>query len=108
MSYLRALLPFDTEKERRPVKIWDWTFSWRQSAYFGAAVLLLLQLCQWVYTSSLSIIVNLIIWVLCIPVVVPFVVFALYRHPQTGHFLDRHLWYHLRHKKTQSGVWRGN
>jgi hypothetical protein len=104
---MRALLPFDTEKERKPVKIYDWSFSWRQSAYFGAALLLLIQLCQWVYVDSFGLIINFLFWVMCLPVVAPFFYFALYKHPQTGHFMDRHLWYRFRHKKTQSGVWRG-
>jgi hypothetical protein len=103
---MRARMPFDTEKERRPVKIYDWSFSWRQTVYFGAGALLLLQLCQWVYTDSLSLIINFVFFVVCLPVVIPFVIFALFRHPQTGHYMDRHLWYMIRHKKTQSGVWR--
>lgn len=104
---MRALLPFDTETERKPVKIYEWSFSWRQTAYLGAGLLLTLQLCQWVYVDSFGFLVNLLFWAMCLPISVPFLLFALIRHPQTGYFMDRHFWYRIRHRKTQSGVWRG-
>jgi len=104
---MKALLPFDTEKERRPIKLYDWSFSWRQTAYFGGGLLLVLQMFQWVYVDTLSFVINLLFWVMCLPLGAPFVYFALFRNSQTGHYMDRHLWYRIRHKKTQSGVWRG-
>jgi hypothetical protein len=104
---MRAIMPFDTEKERRPIKLHDWSFSWRQTAYFGGALMTLIQSCQFVYMDSLDFIVNIIFMVMCIPLAFPFIYFAMFKSPLTGHYMDRHLWYKLRHKKSQSGVWRG-
>ncbi|WP_150274095.1 PrgI family mobile element protein [Paenibacillus tepidiphilus] len=103
---MRASLPFDTEKERRPLKFSSFSFSWRQALYLGGGLLLFLQVLQWTYIGSIGFIMNVIIWVMCLPILVPFVVCALMHHPQTGLYLDRHYWYKFRHKKTQSGVWR--
>ncbi|RJG21325.1 PrgI family mobile element protein [Paenibacillus thiaminolyticus] len=103
---MRTLMPFDTEKERKPVKVYEWSVSWRQATYLGGGSLLFLQVCQWVYTDSVNFLINILFWVMCIPILIPFFVFALMKNSKTGHFYDRYLFYKIQHKRKQSGVWR--
>jgi hypothetical protein len=103
---MRALMPFDTEKERKPLKIWEMGFSWRQTAYLSVSLLLFIQLVQWTYNESFPLVFNLIVIFMCLMVFIPGVVFGFVRHTSTGLFLDKYLLYFFRHKKRESGIWR--
>ncbi len=99
---MKARMPFDTEKERKPVK----NLSYRQVAYMAVSLVLYIQLIQFIYTDSMGLFGLVILIFVLLPVNAPFLYFALVRNSQTGYFMDRHLFYYFRHKSTQVGVWR--
>ncbi|MDQ0896344.1 hypothetical protein QFZ80_000172 [Paenibacillus sp. V4I7] len=103
---MRTAMPFDTEKERRPIKIWELSFSWRQTAYFSIALLTFIQLVQYSYNDSFPFALSFVVFFMCAMVFVPAVLLSFVKHPQSGLFLDRHLIYRIRHKKKESGLWR--
>lgn len=101
---MRTRIPFDTEKERKPVKAYDWSFSWRQSAYIGIGLLAYAQCCQWAFIGAIGM-MNLLTFLLLSPVLIIPVLCALVKNSKTGLFLDRHFWNYLNHHK-QTGIWR--
>ncbi|MEF2246397.1 PrgI family mobile element protein [Paenibacillus sp. IITD108] len=98
---MRARMPFDTEKERKTIKF----FSYRQVAYLAVSFIVYIQLIQTIYTDSMGFFGMIILIFVLLPVKAPFLYFALVTNSQTGYYMDRHLYYYLRHKK-QIGVWR--
>jgi len=103
---LKAMMPFDTEKERKPLKIMEMSFSWRQVAYLVGSGVLTMELIQYTYNSHVSFLINILVFVLCLFAFTPGIVFSFFKHPVTGLFLDKHLLYHMRFKKRESGIWR--
>ena len=107
---LRTLLPFDTEKERKPLKlslkVFEISASYRQAAYLGINLLFFIQLIKWVLSGSMPFFINAISFFLCLVSLTPGIVFSFVKHRETGLFLDRYLWYYFRHLKNESGVWR--
>lgn len=99
-------MPFDTEKERRPLKVWEWSFSWRQVGYMSIGLLVFMQMVQWTYNGSLPYYMNILSFFLCLMLFAPAVIFSFLRNTNSGHFMDKHLLYYYRHKKRESGVWR--
>jgi hypothetical protein len=103
---MRAIMPFDTEKERKPLKIFELSFSWRSAAYLTVSLLVFMELIQYTYNGSLPFVLNFFIFMMDAFIFIPGTLFSFVKHPQSGLFLDRHLIYALRHKKKQSGMWR--
>ncbi|OXS55071.1 hypothetical protein B1A99_25170 [Cohnella sp. CIP 111063] len=99
-------MPFDTEKERKPLKVLEMSFSWRQVAYLSVSLLACIQLIQYTYVDSFPLVMNIIIIVLDLLIFVPAIVFGFIKNEATALFLDRYLTYYLRHEKRESGLWR--
>ncbi|MEF3313836.1 PrgI family protein [Paenibacillus sp. GYB004] len=99
---MKAIMPFDTEKERKTVK----NLSYRQVAYIAVAGIIYIQLVQSLYSDSLGFFGMIILIFVLLPIWAPFLYFALVKNPQTGYYMDRHLFYYFRHNSTQAGVWR--
>jgi hypothetical protein len=103
---MRALMPFDTEKERKPLKVWEMSFSWRQTAYMVVSGVIFMELCQYTYNGSVPFLVTILVFFLCSLVLIPGIVFSFIRHSSSGLFFDKYLLYYLRFKKKESGIWR--
>ncbi len=103
---MKTLMPFNTEKERKPLKVWEMSFSYRQLLYIGVSLLLFFQTFEYAYNGSFPFVLNVIVFFMCALILIPGTVFAYIRHPGSGLFLDKYLWFYSRHKKHESGLWR--
>lgn len=103
---MRTYMPFDTEKERKPLKILEMGISWRQGSYLAVCFVIFIQLVQYTYSDSFPLPVMVLIWLMDALIFVPALIFGFYRNQNSGLFLDKHMIYYMRHKKRESGLWR--
>jgi len=99
-------MPFDTEKERKPLKIWELSFSWRQTAYMVINGVIFMELVQYTYNDSVPFFVTVLVFLLSLLVLIPGIIFSFVLHAGSGLFFDKYLLYYLRFKKKESGIWR--
>ncbi|MGI2295619.1 PrgI family protein [Paenibacillus sp. GXUN7292] len=104
---MKTYMPFNTESERKPLKVWEFAFSWRQTLYIAITLVALIQLGEYVvFKSAFPFTIKIVLFVLCLLVFVPAIVLGFVKNEATGLFLDRYLLYYFRFKKNESGVWR--
>jgi hypothetical protein len=103
---MKTLMPFDTEKERKPLKIWELSFSWRQTAYMVLCGVIFMELVQYTYNDSVPFFVTILIFFLNLLVFLPGILFSFVRHAGSGLFFDKYLYYYVRFNKKESGIWR--
>jgi hypothetical protein len=106
VGYMRTRLPFDTEKERKPLKAWNFSISWRQLAYIVTSVVIVSETMQYTMNGDYPLVLNAILFFMNCLGLLPAAILGFKKHSQTDYFLDRHLLIYFRHKRRESGLWR--
>lgn len=100
---MRTKMPFNTEAERKSIR----GFSWRQAIYILFAGLIYLSIVSEIlFSGRFSFIVGFILSALVLPITLPFFLLAFLKNRQSGYFYDRHIYFLLKFKKSQTGIWR--
>lgn len=104
---MKTKMPFDTEMERKPLKVWEFAFSWRQCAYLAVSLVVFIQYLQYVVIMpGFSFVISLVLFFLGLLLFSPAFIFGFIRNGSTGLYIDKYLLYYLRHKKNETGIWR--